>query len=126
MKAVDISRFEKVHDRHREMFQRVSELDALCFDDSDFEKLSEATNTKWLEFRDAAEECLTRYKGDDKKTVEMLVRLFGDLCVQIAAYTSYWDSKRGMLLAKEATRITMELQRRGFMEKSREVSDANE
>ena len=25
------------------MFQRVSELDALCFDDGDFEKLSEAT-----------------------------------------------------------------------------------
>ena len=43
MKAVDISKFEKVHDRHREMFQRVSELDALCFNDADFEKLSEAT-----------------------------------------------------------------------------------
>ena len=82
-------------------------------------------NTKWLEFRDAAEECLTRYKGDDKKTVEMLVKRFGDLCMQIAACTSYWDSKRGMLLAKEATRITMELQRRGFMEKSRKVSDEN-
>ena len=82
-------------------------------------------NTKWLEFRDAAEECLTRYKGDDKKTVEMLVKRFGELCMQIAACTSYWDSKRGMLLAKEATRITMELQRRGFMEKSRKVSDEN-
>ena len=83
-------------------------------------------NTQWLEFRDAAEECLTRYKGDDKKTVEMLVKRFGELCMQIAACTSYWDSKRGMLLAKEATRITMELQRRGFMEKSREVSHENE
>ena len=29
MKAVDISKFEEVHDRHREMFQRVSELDAV-------------------------------------------------------------------------------------------------
>ena len=43
MKAVDISKFEKVHDRHREIFQRVSELDALCFNDGEFEKLSEAT-----------------------------------------------------------------------------------
>ena len=43
MKAVDISKFEKVYDR--KMFQRVSELDALCFNDADFEKLSEATET---------------------------------------------------------------------------------
>ena len=76
-------------------------------------------NTEWLRFKAIAEERLTRYEGDDKETVEMLVRWFGDLCVQIAACTSYWDSKWGNLLAKEATHITMELSRRGFMEKTR-------
>ena len=36
-----MEKFEKVNDR--KMFQRVSELDAICFDDRDSERLSEAT-----------------------------------------------------------------------------------
>ena len=77
-------------------------------------------NTKWLECKILAEEHLARYEGQDKESVAELVRLFGELCVQIAACTSVWDSKRGSLLAREATQITIELKNRGFMEKTRE------
>ena len=76
-------------------------------------------NTKWLQFKAVAEERLTRYEDDDKKIVEMLVKWFGELCIQIAACTSVWDSKRGLILANEATRITMQLKKRGFMKKTR-------
>ena len=76
-------------------------------------------NTKWLQFKAVAEERLTRYEDDDKKIVKMLVKRFGELCIQIAACTSVWDSKRGLILANEATRITMQLKRRGFMKKTR-------
>ena len=38
-----MEKFEKVHDRNCKMFERVSRLDALCFDDRDSERLSEAT-----------------------------------------------------------------------------------
>ena len=76
-------------------------------------------NTKWLEFKAVAEERLTRYEDDDKKIVKMLVKQFGELCIQIAACTSLWDSKRGQILANEATWITMQLKKRGFMKKTR-------
>ena len=76
-------------------------------------------NTKWLKLKAVAEEQLTRYEDDDKKIVEMFVKRFGELCIQIAACTSYWDSKRGQILANEATRITMQLKKRGFMKKTR-------
>ena len=76
-------------------------------------------NTKWLKLKQVAEERLTRYEGEDKKIVEMLVNRFGELCLEIAAGTSYWDSKHGQILANEATRITMQLKRRGFMKKTR-------
>ena len=76
-------------------------------------------NTRWLKLKQVAEERLTRYEGDDKKIVEMLVNRFGELCIEIAACTSHWDSKHGQILANEATRITMQLKRRGFMKKTR-------
>ena len=75
-------------------------------------------NTKWLQLKAVAEERLTRYEDDDKEIVEMLVKQFGELCIQIAACTSLWDSKRGQILANEATWITMQLKKRGFMKKT--------
>ena len=76
-------------------------------------------NTQWLQLKAVAEERLTRYEDDDKEIIEMLVKRFGELCIQIAACTSLWDSKRGQILANEATWITMQLKKRGFMEKTR-------
>ena len=76
-------------------------------------------NTRWLQLKAVAEERLTRYKDDDKEIVEMLVKRFGELCIQIAACTSYWDSKHGQILANEATWITMQLKKRDFMKKTK-------
>ena len=80
-------------------------------------------NTKWKpQFKAVAEKRLTRYEDDNKEIVERLVRRFGALCVQIAACNSYWDSKRGNLLASQATQITMALKKRRFKDSNQFLS----
>ena len=82
-------------------------------------------NRNWLELKENAEECLSRYSGDgdDYVRVEGLVTEFRFMCEEIAKCNSLWDAKRGQFYANHATEITRDLAKLGFFEKTQEVTE---
>lgn len=80
-------------------------------------------NRNWLELKENAEECLSRYSGDNYIRVEWLVTEFRFMCEEIAKCTYLWDAKRGQFYANHATEITRDLAKLGFFEKTQEVTE---
>ena len=75
-------------------------------------------NKNWLALKRDTEERLSRYDGDNKDQVEMLVEEFGLCCEDIAVCRTLWSAKKKVINSKRATEISAQLVRLGLFEKT--------
>ena len=64
-----------------------------------FKRKEKKPKTTWLDLKRESEKRLKNYEGQNHNSVKMLVKRFGELCIEIEG-CGFFDSKRGSFLSQ--------------------------